>query len=158
MKFKDYITDHLVILLVNLVAFLLVQYLFLMFSISPELNIFITSIHLIVFTTCFLYPYFKKVHFHQIICKQLDMIDQKTLVFEDKNKKHDVVAINWGYAKIDEGKVVILADGAVYVSGNSESELANSLEAARNLIESMSSDTNAFAATISKMENVVRAR
>ena len=77
---------------------------------------------------------------------------------EDKHKKHDVVAINWGYAKIDEGKVVILADGGVYVSGNSESELANSLEAARNLIESMSSDTNAFAATISKMENVVRAR
>ena len=77
---------------------------------------------------------------------------------EDKHKKHDVVAINWGYAKIDEGKVVILADGAVYVSGNSESELANSLEAARNLIESISSDTNAFAATISKMENVVRAR
>ena len=77
---------------------------------------------------------------------------------EHKNKKHDVVAINWGYVKIDEGKVVILADGAVYVSGDSESELANSLEAARNLIESMSSDTNAFAATISKMENVVRAR
>ena len=77
---------------------------------------------------------------------------------EDKHKKHDVVAINWGYAKIDEGKVVILADGAVYVSGNSESELANSLEAAENLIEIMSSDTNAFAATISKMENVVRAR
>ena len=77
---------------------------------------------------------------------------------EYKNKKHDVVAINWGYAKIDEGKVVILADGAVYVSGDSESELANSLEAARNLIESMSSDTNAFAATISKMENVVRTR
>ena len=77
---------------------------------------------------------------------------------EHKNKKHDVVAINWGYAKIDEGKVVILADGAVYVFGDSESELANSLEAARNLIESMSSDTNAFAATISKMENVVRTR
>jgi len=77
---------------------------------------------------------------------------------EHKNKKHDVVAINWGYAKIDEGKVVILADGAVYVSGDSESELANSLEAARNLIERMSSDTNAFAATISKMENVVRTR
>ena len=77
---------------------------------------------------------------------------------EHKNKKHDVVAINWGYAKIDEGKVVILADGAIYVSGDSESELANSLEAARNLIESMSSDTNAFVATISKMENVVRTR
>ena len=31
---------------------------------------------------------------------------------EYKQKKHDVVAINWGYAKIDEGKVVILAGGA----------------------------------------------
>ena len=77
---------------------------------------------------------------------------------EDKNKNHDIVAINWGYAKIDEGKVVILADGAVYVAGNSESELANSLDQAKRLIESKSSDTNAFAATIAKMENVVRAR
>ena len=77
---------------------------------------------------------------------------------EDKNKNHDIVAINWGYAKIDEGKVVILADGAVYVAGNSESELANSLDQAKRLIEGMSSDTNAFAATIAKMENVVRAR
>ena len=77
---------------------------------------------------------------------------------EDKNKNHDIVAINWGYAEIDEGKVVILADGAVYVAGNSESELANSLDQAKRLIESMSSDTNAFAATIAKMENVVRAR
>ena len=77
---------------------------------------------------------------------------------EDKNKNHDIVAINWGYAKIDEGKVVILADGAVYVAGNSESELANSLDQAKSLIESMSSDTNAFVATIAKMENVVRAR
>ncbi|MBR8461883.1 F0F1 ATP synthase subunit epsilon [Campylobacter sp. faydin G-24] len=77
---------------------------------------------------------------------------------EDKDKNHDIVAINWGYAKIDEGKVVILADGAVYVAGNSESELANSLDKAKRLIESMSSDTNAFAATIAKMENMVKAK
>ena len=77
---------------------------------------------------------------------------------EDKNKKHDIVAINWGYAKIDEDKVTILADGAVYVAGDSESELANSLNKAKELIESMSSDANAFASTIAKMENVVRAR
>ena len=88
----------------------------------------------------------------------ISLIKAGIIDIEHKNKKHDVVAINWGYAKIDEGKVVILADGAIYVSGDSESELANSLEAARNLIESMSSDTNAFAATISKMENVVRTR
>lgn len=77
---------------------------------------------------------------------------------EDKDKNHDIVAINWGYAKIDEGKVVILADGAVYVAGNSESELAGAMERAKQLIESMSSETSAFAATIAKMENVVKAR
>ncbi|WP_295147793.1 ATP synthase F1 subunit epsilon [uncultured Campylobacter sp.] len=88
----------------------------------------------------------------------ISLLKAGVIDIEDKDKKHDVVAINWGYAKIDEGKVTILADGAVYVAGDSESELANSLNKAKELIESMSSDTNAFASTIAKMENVVRAR
>lgn len=88
----------------------------------------------------------------------ISLLKAGVIDIEDKNKKHDIVAINWGYAKIDEDKVTILADGAVYVAGNSESELANSLNKAKELIESMSSDANAFASTIAKMENVVRAR
>lgn len=77
---------------------------------------------------------------------------------EDEDKNHDVVAINWGYVKIDEGKAVVLADGAVYVSGNSEGEIANSLEKAKELIQSMSSDTNAFASTVSKLDSMARAK
>lgn len=77
---------------------------------------------------------------------------------ETLDKKHDVVAISWGYAKIDENKVTILADGAVYVAGNSESDLANSLNQAKELIESMGSDTNALAATMAKMESIARAK
>ncbi len=88
----------------------------------------------------------------------ISLLKAGVIDIEDKDKKHDIVAINWGYAKIDEGKVTILADGAVYVAGDSESELANSLNKAKELIESMSSDANAFASTIAKMENVVRAR
>ncbi len=88
----------------------------------------------------------------------ISLLKAGVIDIEDKNKKHDIVAINWGYAKIDEDKVTILADGAVYVAGDSESELANSLNKAKELIESMSSDANAFASTIAKMENVVRAR
>jgi ATP synthase F1, epsilon subunit len=88
----------------------------------------------------------------------ISLLKAGVIDIEDKDKKHDIVAINWGYAKINEGKVTILADGAVYVAGDSESELANSLNKAKELIESMSSDTNAFASTIAKMENVVRAR
>ena len=77
---------------------------------------------------------------------------------QSDDKVCDVVAINWGYVKIDEGKAVILADGAVYVSGSSESEIANSLEKAKALIQSMSSDTNAVASTIAKLDNMIRAR
>ena len=88
----------------------------------------------------------------------ISLLKAGVIDIEDKDKKHDIVAINWGYAKINEGKVTILADGAVYVAGDSESELANSLNKAKELIESMSSDANAFASTIAKMENVVRAR
>lgn len=77
---------------------------------------------------------------------------------ESNDKSHDVVAINWGYVKIDEGKAVVLADGAVYVSGSSESEIASSLEKAKELIQSMSSETNAFAATVAKLDSMARAK
>lgn len=75
---------------------------------------------------------------------------------EDVNGSHEVIAINWGHAKIDEGNVSILADGAVYVSGSNDSELAKSLEDAKELINSMSSDSVAMAATISKIDHAVR--
>ena len=88
----------------------------------------------------------------------ISLLKAGVIDIEDKNKKHDIVAINWWYSKIDEDKVTIIADGAFYVAGDSESELANSLNKAKELIESMSSDANAFASTIAKMENVVRAR
>lgn len=88
----------------------------------------------------------------------ISLLSSGIIDIEDKNKNHDVVAINWGYAKIDEGKVVVLADGAVYVAGKNESEIANALDKARELIQSMSSETSAFAATIAKMENIVKAK
>lgn len=74
------------------------------------------------------------------------------------DNKRDVVAINWGYAEVDEAKVTVLADGAVYLHGSSDSELAANLSKAKELIASMGSDTPAFAATIAKMENVAKAR
>lgn len=77
---------------------------------------------------------------------------------ENEDKSHDVVAINWGYAKIDEGKVTILAEGAVYVSGHSQSELAASLSKAKELISSMGSDTGALAATMAKMDSIAKVK
>ncbi|MGP1485254.1 MAG: ATP synthase F1 subunit epsilon [Campylobacter sp.] len=88
----------------------------------------------------------------------VSLLREGIIEIESDLKKHDVVAINWGYVKIDEGKVVILADGAVYVCGTSESEIANSLEKAKSLIQSMSSDTNTLATIVTKLDSIVRAR
>lgn len=74
------------------------------------------------------------------------------------DNKRDVVAINWGYAEVDEAKVTVLADGAVYLHGSDDSELAANLNKAKELIASASSETAAFAATLSKLDDVARAR
>ncbi|RAZ22864.1 ATP synthase F1 subunit epsilon [Campylobacter hyointestinalis] len=77
---------------------------------------------------------------------------------ENIDGTHDAVAIDWGYAKIDENKVVVLVDGAVYVSGNSESEIAKSLQKAKDLVRSMEDGNGILAAALSKIENAARAK
>ena len=61
------------------------------------------------------------------------------------NGKKESIAINWGFVKVEETKVTVLADGAVAIGGDSESEIAASLEKARKLIQSMSDSNVALA-------------
>ena len=51
-----------------------------------------------------------------------------------------------------------MADGAVYVSGNSESEIAKSLQKAKDLVQSMKDGNGILAAALSKIENAARAK
>ena len=71
--------------------------------------------------------------------------------------KHEVVAINWGHAKVDESSVTVLADGAVAIGGSSEGAIASSLENAKKLIESMSDSDVAIATATAKIESIARA-
>ena len=71
----------------------------------------------------------------------------------DKNDKKDMVAINWGYLKIDEQKVSVLAEGAVYIGGNSDSVIAVSLQRAKDLIKAMANDSSAYASTVAKLDS-----
>lgn len=72
------------------------------------------------------------------------------------NNNHEMVAINWGYLKVDETKATVLADGAVYVGGDSESAIAASLQKAKELISSMGSETSAYAATLARIDDHAR--
>ena len=71
---------------------------------------------------------------------------------EKQDLKHEFVAIDSGYAEVDEFKVTILAKGAVAINGDSDSEINKNLLAAKELIKSMSSDSVALASTFAKID------
>ncbi|MDR2341878.1 MAG: F0F1 ATP synthase subunit epsilon [Campylobacteraceae bacterium] len=68
------------------------------------------------------------------------------------NGKKESIAINWGFVKVEETKVTVLADGAVAIGGDNDSEIAASLEKARKLIQSMSDSNVALA--MAKVDSV----
>lgn len=73
---------------------------------------------------------------------------------EKADLKHELIAIDGGHVKVDEGKISVLAKGAVWISGDNESEIEKNLSQAKELIKSMSSDSIALTATLSKLDNV----
>ena len=86
----------------------------------------------------------------------VSLLQAGVIDIELENNKHEVVAINWGHAKIDENSVTVLADGAVSIGGNSESEIAQSIEKAKKLIASMSDSDIAIATATAKIESIAR--
>ncbi len=71
----------------------------------------------------------------------LTLLKTGVIDIENTNAKHDLVAIDGGYAEVDESGVNILAEGAVYVGGDeSESKIADSLKKVEDLLDSIKSD------------------
>ncbi len=75
---------------------------------------------------------------------------------EKEDGSKELVAINWGTAKIEEHKITILADGAVAISGK-DGEIAKSLEEAKELIKSMGDSDIAIASATAKLETAAKA-
>lgn len=72
---------------------------------------------------------------------------------EKTDGEHDIVAVDWGYAEVTENKVDIIVDGAVLVSGSSDSDLAESLEKAKALVSKMGYDDALLKTTMTKLES-----
>jgi len=87
----------------------------------------------------------------------VSLLQAGVIDIELSDGKHEVVAINWGHAKIDETSVTILADGAVAIGGNNENSIAASLEKAKKLIESISDTDVAVITATTKLDSMVRA-
>ncbi len=70
---------------------------------------------------------------------------------QKENDKHELIAIDSGYAEVNEFKITVLAKGAVAI--NASGEVAQNLAKAKELIKSMSSDNAALATTFANIDN-----
>lgn len=83
------------------------------------------------------------------------LLSAGVIEIEKADNSKELVAINWGHVKVDEGKVSILADGAVAISGTG-SDIAKALEEANTLIHSMSDSDIAIATATAKLESAAK--
>jgi len=78
------------------------------------------------------------------------------ITLKKEDGKEEVIAVNWGYVEVTPDHVNVLADGAVPVSGATESEIAAAIEKAKQLIKE-ASDSDALVAVVeSKIESAAR--
>ncbi len=75
---------------------------------------------------------------------------------EKEDKKVESVLINWGVVQVDEEKVVVLAEGAVAIRGESESEISKALEEAKQLLNDIADSGTAIAAASAKIETAAK--
>ncbi|AWI33841.1 ATP synthase F1 subunit epsilon [Helicobacter apodemus] len=67
--------------------------------------------------------------------------------------KKEMVAINWGYVRVDEQSVDVLVDGAVDINGGNESEIAKAISDAKKLLEESTDNQLALSMVFSHIEN-----
>lgn len=67
----------------------------------------------------------------------------------------ELVAIDWGYVKVDGTKLSVLVDGTVALGGTSD-EIAKHIDEAKKLIQSMSDSEVAIASAMAKVETAAK--
>ena len=75
---------------------------------------------------------------------------------EKEDKSVESILINWGVVQVDEEKVIVLVEGAVAIRGENESAIADALEDAKELINSIADSNPAIAAVSAKIESAAQ--
>jgi F-type H+-transporting ATPase subunit epsilon len=65
----------------------------------------------------------------------------------------EAIAINWGHVKVNENGVDVLVNGAVPLCAANESELAENIKAAKELVKSVEDPTSQLATVESKISS-----
>ena len=84
------------------------------------------------------------------------MLHAGVIDFVKEDKKTESVVVNWGHVQVDENKVVVLADGAVAIRGDNESDIATALADAKALVEAASDNSVTIASVSAKIETAAQ--
>ena len=63
----------------------------------------------------------------------------------------EAIAVNWGHVKVNANSVDVLVDGAVPLFANDDSELANNIKDAQELVKSVEDSNSSLAAVEAKI-------
>ncbi len=83
----------------------------------------------------------------------VSLLDAGVISATTASNKELVVAINGGYAKVDENKITCVVDGAVVVK-DEEGVLSQNIEEAKKLLKSAQTSDTAIATAVSKVESI----
>lgn len=83
----------------------------------------------------------------------VSLLDTGVIVINKEDGSEVAVAINSGYVKVEEEKTTCIVDGAVALSGE-DSDLAQALQDAKELLKKTESSASAIASAISKVDQI----
>ena len=86
-------------------------------------------------------------------CNLLSLLKVGVIEFENLEGNKGLVVINWGHAQISDTDVNIIADGAVAIAGNTESEIVAAISDAKTLLKEASDDSALFGMVVSRVES-----
>ncbi len=71
----------------------------------------------------------------------------------EKENTTEAIAINWGHVNVNETSVDVLADGAVALTQGGDSDIAKAIDAAKELVNSVSDANVSIAAVEAKINS-----
>ena len=86
-------------------------------------------------------------------CDLLSLLQAGVIEIIRDNGKKELIAINWGYVEVTSNAINVLANGAVYISGDSDSEIHKSIEDSRKLLEDAASSKDIIVSVLSRIES-----
>ncbi|MCK4875145.1 MAG: F0F1 ATP synthase subunit epsilon [Sulfurimonas sp.] len=84
------------------------------------------------------------------------LLEAGVIDIEKEDKSVESILINWGVVNVDEEKVVVLVEGAVAIRGETESDVAKALDAAKELIDSIKDNNPAIAHATARIESAAQ--